>query len=77
MVKADVQGSAEAVKQSLEKISNDEVRAVSYTHLAMTALSLVFPIQNFSNAIAIGFGIGINAMIALYLGCLLYTSRCV
>ena len=31
---------------------------------AMTALSLVFPIQNFSNAIAIGFGIGINAMIA-------------
>ena len=35
---------------------------------AMTALSLVFPIQNFSNAIAIGFGIGINAMIALYLG---------
>ena len=34
----------------------------------MTALSLVFPIQNFSNAIAIGFGIGINAMIALYLG---------
>ncbi|MFV8271622.1 hypothetical protein ACKXF4_00315 [Faecalibacterium prausnitzii] len=32
---------------------------------AMTALSLVFPIQNFANAIAIGFGIGINAMIAL------------
>ena len=26
---------------------------------AMTALSLVFPIQNFSNAIAIGFGIGL------------------
>ena len=35
---------------------------------AMTALSLVFPIQNFANAIAIGFGIGINAMIALHLG---------
>lgn len=35
---------------------------------AMTALSLVYPIQNFANAIAIGFGIGINAMIALYLG---------
>ena len=35
---------------------------------AMTALSLVFPIQNFANAIAIGFGIGINAMIAMYLG---------
>ena len=27
---------------------------------AMTALSLVFPIQNFANAIAIGFGIGIT-----------------
>ena len=27
---------------------------------AMTALSLVFPVQNFSNAIAIGFGIGIS-----------------
>ena len=35
---------------------------------AMTALSLVFPVQNFVNAVAIGFGIGINAMIALHLG---------
>lgn len=35
---------------------------------AMTALSLVFPIQNLVNAIAIGFGVGINAQIALYLG---------
>lgn len=35
---------------------------------AMTALSLVFPIQNFVNAVAIGFGIGINAVIAFFLG---------
>ncbi len=35
---------------------------------AMTALSLVYPIQNFVNAAAIGFGVGINALIALYLG---------
>ena len=35
---------------------------------AMTALSLVFPIQNFINAVAIGFSVGINAMIAQYLG---------
>ena len=35
---------------------------------AMTALSLVFPVQNLINAISIGFGIGINAQIALYLG---------
>lgn len=35
---------------------------------AMTALSLVYPIQNFINAVGIGFGIGINAVIAFYLG---------
>ena len=35
---------------------------------AMTALALVFPVQNLINAIAIGFGIGINAGIAFYLG---------
>lgn len=35
---------------------------------AMTALSLVFPIQNFVNAIAIGFGVGISSQIALHLG---------
>lgn len=35
---------------------------------AMTALSLVFPVQNFANAIAIGFGIGISSLIAICLG---------
>lgn len=35
---------------------------------AMTALSLVFPVQNFINAIAIGFGVGITALISLFLG---------
>lgn len=35
---------------------------------AMTALSLVFPIQNMVNAIAIGFGVGVNACIAFFLG---------
>lgn len=35
---------------------------------AMTALSLVFPVQNFINAVGIGFGIGINAVISFYLG---------
>ena len=35
---------------------------------AMTALSLVFPIQNFISAVAIGFGVGMNAMIAQHLG---------
>lgn len=35
---------------------------------AMTALSLIYPMQNLVNAIAIGFGVGINAQIALHLG---------
>lgn len=35
---------------------------------AMTALSLVYPIQNFINAAAIGFGVGITAVISYYLG---------
>lgn len=35
---------------------------------AMTSLSLIFPMQNLINAIAIGFGVGINAQIALHLG---------
>lgn len=35
---------------------------------AMTALSLVYPIQNLVNAAAIGFGVGINAIISFYNG---------
>ena len=35
---------------------------------AMTALSLVYPVQNYINAVAIGFGVGINAVISYYLG---------
>lgn len=35
---------------------------------AMTALSLVYPVQNFVNAIAIGFGVGISSQISLHLG---------
>ena len=35
---------------------------------AMTALSLVYPVQNLINAIAIGFSIGIAALISLHLG---------
>lgn len=35
---------------------------------AITALSLVFPIQNLINAVAIGFGVGLNAVISINLG---------
>lgn len=34
----------------------------------MTALSLVYPVQNLINAVAIGYGVGINALIAFYSG---------
>lgn len=46
----------------------DSIFVAKISEDAMTALSLVFPIQNFINAVAIGFGVGINAMIAQYLG---------
>lgn len=35
---------------------------------AMTALSLVFPVQNIIGAVSIGFGVGVNAAVAFYLG---------
>lgn len=35
---------------------------------AITALSLIFPVQNFINAVTIGFSIGINAVISYNLG---------
>lgn len=35
---------------------------------AITALSLIFPIQNLINAVAIGFGVGLNAVISINLG---------
>lgn len=35
---------------------------------AMTALALVYPMQNMINAVAVGFAIGINACAAYYLG---------
>ena len=35
---------------------------------AMTALSLVYPIQNIVTSVTVGFGIGINVLVAFYLG---------
>ena len=46
----------------------DSLFVAQISEQAMTALSLVFPIQNFVNAVAIGFGVGINALVALYRG---------
>lgn len=46
----------------------DSLFVAQINEKAMTALSLVYPLQNLMNAIAIGFGIGINAVIAFHLG---------
>ena len=57
IVKADVQGSVEAVKQSLEKISNEEVR-VRVIHGAVGAVSESdVMLANASNAIIVGFNV--------------------
>ena len=46
----------------------DSLYVARISEEAMTALSLVYPVQNFINAIAIGFSIGISALISLHLG---------
>ena len=57
IVKADVQGSAEAVKSSLEKLSNDEVR-VRVIHSAVGAISESdVMLASTSNAIIVGFNV--------------------
>lgn len=57
VVKADVQGSVEAVKQSLERISNDEVR-VNVIHGAVGAINESdVMLASASNAIIVGFNV--------------------
>ena len=57
IIKADVQGSAEAVKQSLVKLSNEEVR-VKVIHNAVGAITESdVMLANASNAIIVGFNV--------------------
>ena len=57
IVKADVQGSVEAVKQSLEKLSNEEVR-VKIIHGGVGAINESdVMLANASNAIIVGFNV--------------------
>ena len=57
IVKADVQGSVEAVRQSLEKIANEEVR-VRVIHGGVGAIRETdIALANASNAIVIGFNV--------------------
>ena len=64
IVKADVQGSAEAVKASLEKLSNDEVR-VRVIHSGVGGVnSSDVMLAEASNAIIVGFNVRPEAGIA-------------
>ncbi len=57
IVKADVQGSVEAVRQSLEKLTNEEVR-VSVVHGGVGAINESdVMLANTSNAIIVGFNV--------------------
>ena len=62
IIKADVQGSAEALKASLEKISNDEVR-VRVIHTGVGAINESdILLASTSNAIVIGFNVRPNEL---------------
>ena len=63
IVKADIQGSVEAVTQSFEKLSNEEVR-VKVIHGAVGAINESdIVLADVSNAIIIGFNVRPNAII--------------
>ncbi|SCW60768.1 translation initiation factor IF-2 [Ruminococcaceae bacterium YRB3002] len=63
IIKADVQGSVEAVKQSMEKLSNDEVK-IKVIHDAVGAINESdISLADISNAIIIGFNVRPNQMI--------------
>ncbi len=63
IVKADIQGSVEAVTQSFEKLSNEEVR-VKVVHGAVGAINESdIVLADVSNAIIIGFNVRPNAII--------------
>ena len=62
IVKADVQGSAEAIKASLEKLSNEEVR-VRVIHAGVGAINESdILLASTSNAIVIGFNVRPNEL---------------
>ena len=64
IVKADVQGSAEAVKASLEKLSNDEVR-VRVIHAGVGAINESdILLASTANAIVVGFNVRPDAAAA-------------
>ncbi len=63
IIKADVQGSVEAIKNSLEKLSNDEVK-INIIHEASGAINEAdVNLAAVSNAIVIGFNVRPNVLV--------------
>ncbi|MGI6085661.1 MAG: translation initiation factor IF-2 [Acetivibrionales bacterium] len=63
IIKADVQGSVEAIRQSMEKLSNDEVK-VNVIHGAVGAvIEADVTLAEVSNAIIIGFNVRPTAQV--------------
>ena len=60
IVKADVQGSVEAVKQSLLEIENDEVRVKIVLGGVGTVNENDVMLASASNAIIVGFNVGVD-----------------
>lgn len=46
----------------------DSIFVARMSEDAMMAISLVYPVQNLLHSIAVGFGVGTNAVIAIFLG---------
>ena len=67
---AGVHGAAYGLSMLVNSLYNivDSFFVAQISEQAMTALSLVYPVQNMINAVAIGFGIGINARVSYHLG---------
>ena len=61
LVKADVQGSAEAIVQALEKVGNDEVRVRVLSHGVGAITDTDVSLAEASNAPIIGFNVRANA----------------
>ena len=64
IVKADVQGSVEAVRQSLEKLSNDEVRVHTVHAAAGNITESDVLLASVSGAIIIGFNVKMDANVS-------------
>ncbi len=62
IVKADVQGSVEAVKQSMEKLANDEVRVKVIHHATGAVNQSDVTLAKVSNAIIIAFNVRPDAV---------------